>query len=42
MNEDGTILRLLLARDEQAVVLAENRYGRLCRSAFPSAAERNA
>ena len=32
MNEDGTILRLLLARDEQAVVLAENRYGRLCRS----------
>ena len=32
MNEDGTILRLLLARDEQAVVLAERRYGRLCRS----------
>ncbi len=32
MNEDGTILRLLQARDEQAVVLAERRYGRLCRS----------
>lgn len=32
MNEDETILRLLLARDEQAVVLAERRYGRLCRS----------
>jgi RNA polymerase sigma-70 factor (ECF subfamily) len=32
MNEDGKILRLLLLRDEQAVALAEQRYGRLCRS----------
>ena len=32
MHEDEKILRLLQARDEQAVVLAERRYGKLCRS----------